>query len=239
MSALCAGTAMATPEMKEEIGKLQGAHFRILMPAQWNRSLVLWCGGYTPTPVVYRPGERPSQLAVGLVERGYALAESGYSRGGVAVDESVRDSDALRKYFARKYKRPVAVYVLGESMGGLIALRLVEGFPKAYTAGLSFCGMLSTPSDYVRRAFDLLTLYSYFHPDTLPPPGDVPPDFRPTEERVGNVVRTLEANPVATAVLRNESAIRDVRELGAILVFHTDLLRDVQLKCGGNAIGNQ
>jgi hypothetical protein len=98
--------------------------------------------------------------------------------------------------------------------------------------------MLSTPFDYVRRAFDVLTLFAYFHPDTLPPPGEVPPDFRPTEERMQRVVRALEANPATTAVLRSESGAHDIRELGAILVFHTDLLRDVRSKCGGNPIGN-
>jgi hypothetical protein len=125
---VCAGATMAEPQIKEEIGKVDGAHFRILIPAQWNRSLVLWCGGYTPTPVVFRAGDRRSELAVALVERGYALAETGYSRGGIAVDEAVRDSDALRKYFRHKYRRTAAVYVLGESMGGLIALKLVEDF---------------------------------------------------------------------------------------------------------------
>lgn len=218
---------------------MDGASFRILMPAQWNGSLVLWCDGYTPEPILFQAEQRRSRLAVALVERGYAFAESGYSRGGIAVDAAVRDIDALRKYFRKKYRRTAAVYVLGESMGGLIALRLMEAFPHAYKAGLSFCGLLTTPSDYVRRAFDLLTLFGYFHPGILPPPGEVPPDFRPTEERMRSVVRALEANPDATAVLRNHSGVHDLPELGQILVFHTDLLRDVRSKCGGNPIGNE
>ncbi|MBC7926092.1 MAG: alpha/beta hydrolase [Bryobacteraceae bacterium] len=234
---LCA--TIASAQIKEEIGKVDGAHFRILMPAQWNGSLVLWCGGYTPVPIVFRAGERRSELAVALLGQGYALAESGYSSGGIAVDGAIEDSDSLRKYFRQKYPRTAAVYVLGESMGGLVALRLMEGFRDDYKAGLSFCGMLSKPSDYVRRAFDLLTLFAYFHPDTLPPPGEIPADFRPTEERMQRVVRALAANPTAAAVLRTESGAHDLSELGAIVVFHTDLLRDVKSKCGGNPVSNE
>lgn len=123
---LYAGALMAAAQIQEEIGNLGGAHFRILMPAQWNGSLVLWCGGYTPTPIVFRAGGRRSDLTTALAEQGYALAESGYSRGGIAIEEAIRDSDALRKYFQRKYRRTVSIYVAGESMGGLIALKLVE-----------------------------------------------------------------------------------------------------------------
>ncbi|MBC7924130.1 MAG: alpha/beta hydrolase [Bryobacteraceae bacterium] len=186
----------------------------------------------------FKRGERQSEFATSLLDRGYALVQSGYSRGGIAVDESVHDSNELRRYFRNKYPQTEAVYVLGESMGGLIALRLVEQFPRAYTAGLSFCGMLSTPYNYVRRVFDLLTLFAYFHTDMLPAPAAVPSDFRPTEDRIRSVARALEADPDGTAVLRSESGANDIPELAAILVFHTDLLRDVRAKCGGNPIGN-
>lgn len=238
MLALVVATA-AAQQVKEEIGSVDRAAFRILMPAQWNGSLVLWCGGYTSKPVVFRAGERRSQLAVALVERGYALAESGYSRGGIAVDDAIRDSDALRRRFRRKYPRTNAVYVLGESMGGLVALRLAESLPGAYQGGLSFCGMLSTPFDYVGRAFDLLTLFAYFHPGVLPPPGDVPSSFRPTQDRIRNVTQALESNPSTTTMLRRESGANGTNELAAILVFHTDLLRDVGSRCGGNPASNQ
>src|SRR5262245_45010217 len=92
---LWAGVTIAAPQINEEIGRIEGAQYRILMPATWNGSLVLWCGGYSTRPVVFRAGERQSKLAVALVELGYAVAESGYSRGGFAVNEAIRDSDAL------------------------------------------------------------------------------------------------------------------------------------------------
>jgi len=173
-----------------------------------------------------------------LLEKGYAIAESG-SRGGVAVNEAVKDTDALRRHFGRKHSRPKAIFAVGESMGGLVALRLVERFPSNYTAGLSYCGMLSSPSDYVRRVFDLLALFAFFHPGVLPNPDQVPTGFRPTEELMKNVARALETNPKAAEILFRESGANGIEDLAPALVFHTDLLRDVGQRCGGNVIDNR
>ena len=101
------------------------------------------------------------------------------------------------------------------------------------------CGLLSSLREYVRWVFDLLTLFQYFRAGTLPPPGEVPSAFRPTPEMMQKVTDALKREPAAATLLYHRSGANNAEELGAVLTFHTDLMRDVQSRCGGNPTGNQ
>jgi pimeloyl-ACP methyl ester carboxylesterase len=231
--------AWAQAPMNEELGALRGAQFRILMPASWNRVLVLWCDGYRPSAGTFQKGKGLGKFALALVEQGYAVAESGYSKGGLAVDQAFVDTHALREHFLAEHSKTRAVYVLGESMGGLVALTLVESYPNSYKAGLSFCGLLASPFEYTRRAFDLLALFHHFHPEALPPPSAIPADFSPSETSFATVAASLDRSPVEAELVRNQAGVNTNEELAQVLVFHTDLLRDLATACGGNAFDNR
>lgn len=229
---LSLGAVHSASQFEEEIGQLNGGAIRVLMPVQWNGQLVIWCDGYNPEPVQFRMGTRPSGFVSALLDQGYAVAEAG-SRGGVAVNEAIQDAEALRLYFRRKHPRTKAVFALGESMGGLVALRLVETFPSHYKGGLSYCGLLSTPSEYVRRAYDLLTSFTNLHPNILPTPNRIPASYRPSEELMRIVTQALANDRESGGRLMREADVNNVEDLGSILVFHTDLLRWVSERCGG------
>jgi len=231
--------ACAQAPANEELGTLRGAQFRILMPANWNRHLVLWCDGYRPSPGTFQKGKGISQFAKALMEQGYAVAESGYSRGGVAVDQAFHDTHALRAYFIAKHSSTQAVYVAGESMGGLVALTLVEAYPQSYKAGLSFCGLLASPFEFTRRAFDLLTLFHHFEPEALPSPSSIPASFRPGQTSFAAVSAALDRSPLDAALLRTQAGVNSNEELAQVLVFSTDVLRDLASSCGGNPFDNR
>jgi hypothetical protein len=124
-------------------------------------------------------------------------------------------------------------------MGGLISLALVESYPSRYAGGLSFCGMLGSPFEYTRRVFDLLTLFNYFYPEVLPPPSAIPANFRPTETLMAAVEATLDKSPNEARLLRDQAGVHTNKELAPALVFHTDLLRDLNTACGGNPFDNR
>ena len=231
--------AYAQTPVSEELGVLRGAQFRILMPANWNRNLVLWCGGYRASPGTFQKGKTLGNFARALVEQGYAVAESGYSKGGVAVDQAFADTHSLREHFMAKHPSTRAVYVVGESMGGLVSLTLVEAYPKSYKAGLSFCGLLASPFEFTRRAFDLLALFHYFQPEALPSPSAIPGDFRPSETMFAAVAASLDRSPLDAELVRNQAGVNSNEELAQVLVFHTDLLRDLANACGGNPFDNR
>ena len=111
----CVG-ATARAQSRVETGELNGAKFRIDMPAKWNGGLVLYCHGYAHIPLGFA-ADRPARV---FVADGYAVAESGYSAGGYAVREAVHDTEALRRYFISKHGKPRETWLTGESMGGLV-----------------------------------------------------------------------------------------------------------------------
>lgn len=230
---------ISAARMREEVGILGRAQFRIHMPNRWNGSLVLWCGGYDSVPGSFRSGQPVDRFAQALLDEGYAHAESGYSAGGVAVNEAGLETEELRRYFSRKHGKPKQVFVVGESMGGLVALALVELHRANYNAGLAFCGMLSSPAAFLRRAFDLLALFAAYVPDILPPPGKVPPTYKPGEQLIKKVLQGLENKADGAAAIRSYAGVANNEELAGLLVFHTDALRDVAVRCGGNPFDNR
>src|SRR5262245_59539615 len=81
-------TPAAKPEPRSETGTLNGAAFRIDIPADWNQVLVMYCHGYLPAgvpPAVNDP--RINLLRSAFTSRGFAFALSGYSVQGWAVKE--------------------------------------------------------------------------------------------------------------------------------------------------------
>ena len=150
---LFSGTAAAAP--KTETGVINGAEYRIDIPGNWNGGLVVYCHGYAATPGRFEKDKPLPPTQAVFTEAGYALAQSGYSAGGWAVEEAVFDTEALRHHFTEVYGKPKETYITGHSMGGFLTMTLVEKFPSAYDAGLPLCGPLAAPEWFMARgAFD-------------------------------------------------------------------------------------
>jgi predicted esterase len=221
------------------VGAIGGAQFRVRVPADWNRSLVLAVGGYSPFPLTFRPEQPVTTFPKELLAQGYAYAETGYSEGGLAIAEGVEDVRALRDYFTEKYVRPERTFVVGESKGGLIALLLMETAPAGFDGALAISGLLSRPYDFMKRAFDLLALYEREIPGVLPAASHVPSDYVADEQTVRQVLGSLEAHPDAALTLRERASVRRNEELAELLAFHTDALRDLQTRCAGNPFDSE
>jgi len=77
-------------QARTDFGKLGGADYRIDMPPNGNRGLVVYFHGYSIDAVDFpadQPLYRPLQ---DLAARGYAVIQSGYSRAGWAVEQAHR-----------------------------------------------------------------------------------------------------------------------------------------------------
>ncbi|MBI4878079.1 MAG: hypothetical protein HY812_00245, partial [Planctomycetes bacterium] len=96
------GQAAAQPRVEE--GEIAGAPYRIQIPEPWNGGLVMYAHAYRPAGAGWRP--LADVLSAVFLERGFALAESGYSRQGWAVEEALRDTEALRLHFVAKRGEP-------------------------------------------------------------------------------------------------------------------------------------
>lgn len=163
-----------------------GALYVIDKPANWNGSLVLWAHGYTlPTDPIQAP-ELGSLLPFFLA-RGYAVARSSYSENGYAVAEGVRQTFQLGQVFSGQVSAPDHTYLIGVSLGGIIALKLIEKYHHHYDGALLVSGVVGGSDDEVRYLSDVWVLFDKFFPSVLPPLfGERPGPF-PAAQIVGKV----------------------------------------------------
>ena len=156
-----------------ESGAINGAPFRIEIPPNWNKGLVMYARGYRPAGAPpWNPEDLQSnQRRAVILSRGFAFAESGYSANGWAVKEGIEDTEALRRYFVAKYGKASETYITGGSMGGHITIATIERYPETYQGALPMCGPLGAAVDFLNNAvFDMLVTFEALFPDTIGSP---------------------------------------------------------------------
>jgi len=239
-----APAAPAVP-VNTEIGELRGSSFRIDIPKEnWNHSLVMYYHGYEAKPRIFSlvdgQPHPPSRILQQILNRGYAVAESGYSTGGWAVESAFKDTEELREYFGKKYGRPKETLVMGHSMGGLLTVMTLEQRPKDYSGGLALCGVLAPTDLVMQRAFANRVAFDAFFPGVLPEVDRIPPSFMMNDTPVITKVQAaLDAKPDSAALIRSLADIHTNRGLADVLVFNTFVIEDLRLKTGGNPFDNR
>jgi len=223
---------------KTEIGQLNQAKFRIDVPDNWNHSLVVYCHGYNPEPASFKEKPLDPSLAV-FVKAGYAVAQSGYSAGGWAVEQAVVDTEVLRQYFAEKYGRPAETYVAGHSMGGLLAVLMIEKYPDTYDSGLDLCGVLGPAPRVMQHAFDIRVVFDYYFPGLLPSPDKVPPSYEISDKLTRKVEHAINAKPSSAAAMRSYTGVHSNKDLAGGIVFLTYTFKDLEQRSGGNPFDNR
>lgn len=144
----CVPAALAAPPQPGPLdvsGSLNGAPYRIVVPAAWNGTLVVFAHGYRdkadhPGEVddVSAPVAPSAALEPYLLGLGYALAGSAYKDNGWAVEEGIADTSALAGYFRDTIANPSRTLLWGFSMGSLITFETAErtaGLFDGYLAG--------------------------------------------------------------------------------------------------------
>ncbi|MBK7995224.1 MAG: hypothetical protein IPK14_18150 [Blastocatellia bacterium] len=163
-------------ESKLEIGQINGASFRIDLPENWNKGLVMYCHGYEVSGRPRRNLDSPQTKALveTFLSRGFAIAQSEYSTQGWAVKEAIEDTESLRRYFVSKYGQPKETYITGHSMGAMISISTIERYPDIYDGAMPMCGPLN-PSivGLKERVFDMLVMFDYFFPNTIASPANL------------------------------------------------------------------
>lgn len=229
-----------------ELGEIGGASFRIDIPGQgWNRGLVLYFHGYDQKPHKFALGADgkpypPGRVLQQVLNRGYAVAQSGYSEGGWAVAAAARDGESLRRYFAKKYGNPKETLVMGHSMGGLLVVMALEQHADAYSGGLAFCGVLAPANWVMQKAFANRVAFDALFPGILPDVEHIPEAFNINDLPTINAIeKALNSAPAQASILRDLSNIHTSRGLADVLVFNTFVIKDLRMKAGGNPFDNR
>ena len=153
--ALAAPAATAAPTVLT--GELAGAPYRIVVPDNWNGTLVVHAHGYRDLAdhvgeVDDRsaPAAPSAALEPALLAQGYAIAGSAYKRNGWAVREGIEDTRALVSHFGATIGRPARTLLWGFSLGSIVTLELAEQTASGFDGYLAGCAVAAGTS----RAWD-------------------------------------------------------------------------------------
>lgn len=139
----------ATAEPRVFTGSIDGAQYRVEVPAQWNGTVMLFAHHYRqpglPCPALVVPssdelgprmdGETLKEL---LLARGFALGGTAKTTGWM-MEDTLRDQVKLHDWFIRNVGVPKRSYVWGASPGGLAAITLAALHPRRFDGALSLC----------------------------------------------------------------------------------------------------
>ncbi|MBA3849258.1 MAG: hypothetical protein C0502_04590 [Opitutus sp.] len=135
--------ALAALSFRPERGTLpDGAAYAALKPSSWDRRRLLLVAPAqrTATPPAEPGLDHANTLVRSLLEQGWLVATVAARRGGIVLMDSMQDLDRLRATLAANHGPPDRVYVLGESMGAAIAVRMMENYPDDYAGALAIGG---------------------------------------------------------------------------------------------------
>ena len=230
---------LTTPAGTTEVGVLGRAEYRVDVPANWNRNLVVFYHGYSESPFRFRLdssiGSQPEQM----FRRGYAVIQSGYSDVGWALQAGYADTEALRKYFIKKYGNPRETYAAGGSMGGALTMIAMELNNKVYTAGLDLCGAVGPSYVHLNRRFAIRAAFDYYFPGMMGPLDPVPPTFEESEPLRQRVLAALRSKPDAALAMRELTNLHSDVEVARIIGYFTFVIGDMQKKANGNPFDNR
>lgn len=218
-------------------GEHAGASWRIDVPAQWNGKLIVSFRGNSPEPVKFDQQPYTAGGRVLMLQRGYALVQSGHARADWNIEDAYRDTEWVRRHFVATLGKPTRTYAVGQSMGGLAVAHALEQAESPYDGGLSLSGTLGGGDALFEQAFANLAAFDFYLPGTLGPLQPVPANVRLDAAAVETLAAALKEKPAA---LRNLSLLVGVapEQLAEQIAIDRDMLRRIQQLSGGNPVGN-
>lgn len=235
----CAQVAHKAPALPiSATGTRDGAAYRVDIPAHWNHELIVYYHGYRHEPATYDKSKPIWPALDGLLAKGYALIQSGYSRGGWAIEQAYAETEALRRDFVASYGKPARSWVLGESMGGALAALTIETRPETYSGALALCGAIEPSNRILDQAFALRAAFDYYFPDLLGPLVPVPDPLPEYADMSKRIAAALAARPAAREALLRLYGVASEKNFPDIVAFITQILGELQRRTHGNPFGN-
>ncbi len=186
-----AGEAVLVPLPADLNGQLNGVPYRIRVPANWNGTLLVYAYGYAeaydpPPQAPMAPADLDAQM---LLAKGFALAglraagavnlPGGATVAGWNFKERMENTVALTSAFRDMVGKPKHTIMWGKSMGGLVAIAMIEKFPGLFDGAVALC----PPAAGTPRVFDqkigvtLAYAVAFGWDDQWGTPGDIRPDL--------------------------------------------------------------
>jgi pimeloyl-ACP methyl ester carboxylesterase len=120
----------------------------------------------------------------------------------LTTKEGAQRTHQLSGLFASHFDRPERTYLMGHSLGAVIAVSLAEKHPTQYAGALAMCGQLGgiqASADYFAH---VRVLFDYFYPGILP--GDalhIPATFDLNADVVLPAVQAMQMSPTGAGAI--------------------------------------
>ncbi len=241
LHASSASLAAPTTAPRTLSGELQGAPWRLDVPADWNGDLVMLAHGYEPVGVPRTTPMAAGDSTAALLGAGYAVAQSAYSSQGWAVAEAITDMEHLRQHALGELKRVRHTWMLGFSMGGAVTIGSLERFPQHYAGGVSLCGANLSGEQIAADLLTTLVAFDYSSPRLR---GCRSPGWRrakqpcwPRASLPGHRHRAA-TRPGACRVA-GAAAAGSPDEVAGTISLHALVLHELATRSGGMPVGNR
>jgi pimeloyl-ACP methyl ester carboxylesterase len=179
-----------------------GSVYRLVRPSNWNGILLLYAHGYISkdAPIGITADD---ELVISLLApQGFAVAVSSFSDNGWVVKDGTQRMHQLLGLFTSKFAKPRRVYAAGASMGGLIAIRLIETWPAEFAGVLPACAVAGGLAPHVDFYANVRVLFDLFYPGVLPGTAvDVPPGIDVIQDIVNPAVAAMTADPTGAGAI--------------------------------------
>jgi pimeloyl-ACP methyl ester carboxylesterase len=198
---LSKNTGSTVTEVHGRIGP--GSEYALFVPTNWNGDLALYAHGFIDPalPIDLPTADDIEPLRDELVALGYAVAYSSFSENGLAIKDGARRTQQLRGIFVSKFSVPERTYLMGHSLGGLVAIMLAEQYPNHYAGALPMCGMIGGSQAEIDYVANVRVLFDFCYPDALPGDAlDIPKDF-PLSDVISAVAGAIIANPDCAGII--------------------------------------
>ncbi|MBF9138733.1 hypothetical protein I5W36_23165 [Stenotrophomonas maltophilia] len=233
--------AAPPPAPRTLSGELQGAPWRLDVPASWNGDLVMQAHGYEPVGIPRTAPMAANDSTAPLLAAGYAVAQSAYASQGWAVADAITDTERLRQQAVGELKHVRHTWMLGFSMGGAVTIGSLERFPQHYAGGVSLCGANLGGEQIATDLLTTLVAFDYFFPkaDGLPAAGLVAREAAalPQGELYQGIANALQRDPSHAAVLARRLQVSPDALAGTISL-HALVLHELATRSGGMPVGN-
>jgi pimeloyl-ACP methyl ester carboxylesterase len=235
---------------KTDSGSINGADYRILFPANWKGKLVMYAHGYEVKGIVQQFSKGPffQGSVTPFLEKGFAVAASDYSTQGFAYVQGVNETEALRKYFIKKYGKPDSTFMVGGSMGGAIALATMENFGNNYNGGLPLCPLASPLYSFFSGYFNLYAGFNALFPGIEPSLSEIfAPNTSDTFKPMNVPQMYSKLDAIKKGVLAKDSTLAitygkqleiKLSDLPFTIVFIEAVMRDLAQRAKGNPFDN-
>lgn len=239
--------SLVSYSQKVEKGDLNGTAYTIVMPDNWKGKLVMFAHGYEfmGSPKISQNPKWSESVKV-FTDRGYAVAASDYSVQGYALPQGVDDTEALRQHFIKTHGKVDTTYMVGISMGGGIALAMLENFGKNYHGALPLCPLSSRMYLQCRKEFDMYATFNGLFPGVVSSLKDIF-DVSKDVKALSYAEMGPKIMAIRSAIIKKDSALAvafakrfslKLDDLPGSLFFNENVLRDLAHKAKGNPFDN-